>query len=130
MHDFVRCDLTHRHPMHDLPHQHLDDAMHRREPGAGALDHSIRTRFEPRGQRARLHHQLADFGQYPSQHRAFFLSSLGEQMVFFDATQNRFHLFQSRFETLNTLFLQLYQGAATALRQPSEDARLVGIANR
>jgi hypothetical protein len=81
-------------------------------------------------ERARLPHQLADFGQYPGQHRAFFLSSLGEKMVFFDGTQNRFHLFQSRVEPLNAPFLQLHQGATTALRQASQNARFVGIANR
>src|SRR5687768_18270336 len=50
-------------------------------------------------------------------------------MVCFDRAQDYLHLFHSPFEALNTSLLELYQRSATALRQPSQDARFVGITN-
>ena len=69
------------------------------------------------------------FSQNTSQHLAFFRFAFGKEMVFFDRAQNRLDLFQSRFEALNTSLFELHQRSATALRQPSQDARFVGIAN-
>ena len=80
-------------------------------------------------QRTRLHHQLANLRQYPGQHLAFVRFARGKQMMCFDRAQDRLHLFQGAVESLNASLFQLRQGAATALRQPPQDARFVGIAN-
>jgi hypothetical protein len=69
------------------------------------LDDPIPTRTETLDKRARLHHQLADFRQYPGQYLAFFLSALGKQMGCFDRAQNRLHLLQGTVESLNTPLL-------------------------
>ena len=50
-------------------------------------------------------------------------------MVFFDGAQDRLHLSQRVVESRNPALLHLGQGPATALGQPPQDTRFVGIPN-
>ena len=129
MHDFVGRHVARRDPVHDLTHQRFDHLVHRHEPRARTLNDAIPTRTETLDKGARLHHQLADFGQYPGQQLAFVRSAFGKQMVFFDRAQDRLHLSKSTVESLNTPLFEPHQRSATALRQASQEARFVGIAN-
>jgi hypothetical protein len=115
--------------MHNLTHQHLDDVVHRHQPGAGLLNHPVRVPLHGCRDDTGLTDQRPHFSQDASQNLAFFRFVLGKEMVFFDRAQNRFRLLQGRFESLNPPPLEPPQCAATALRQPSQDARFVGIVN-
>ncbi len=65
MDDLVRRDLSRRHPVYNLTHQHLDDIVHRHESRPSPLNHLIRRHIVPVDKRTRLHHQVAHFGQEP-----------------------------------------------------------------